>query len=254
MPCPENLRTQAFIDGEVGGAEADEIERHIEACPDCQAFCADAATLSDGIRAQAPRFTAPDDLQARIKASLGAHSRPQSARDEPVRTVPPGFWRGVFSGAGVTALAAGLASVAVLPPSAATLADQVTEAHTTALAHQREIAVVSTDHHTVKPWFAGRVALSPPVADFATQGYKLVGGRVDRVGRSEAAVVVYQHGRHAIDLFVWADRGASLPDRALSHGYHAFFWKKHDLDFAAVSDTSAAELAIFADLVRAEPE
>jgi anti-sigma factor RsiW len=255
MPCAEILRTQAFIDGEVVGPEAEAIERHIEGCADCQAFCADAAALSDAIRAHAPRHAAPAALWRRVEAMLDEEdARPPPPRARSAWGAPQGFWRGAFSGAGVTALAAALAAVAILPPSPDTLADQVTLAHTNALSQGRTIEVVSTDHHTVKPWFAGRLALSPPVADFAAQGYKLVGGRLDRIAGAPAAVVVYQHGKHEIDLFVWADRGSALPPAGLSHGYHSSFWKNQDLDFAAVSDTAAPELASFVKLVRAEPE
>jgi anti-sigma factor RsiW len=112
--------------------------------------------------------------------------------------------------------------------------------------------VVSSNHHTVKPWFAGRIEVSPPVADFAKDGFVLAGGRVDRVAGSRAAVVVYRHGKHEIDLFVWPDRGARLPGESLRHGYRSFFWKNGDLDFAAVSDTERAELVKFTNLVRAE--
>ena len=255
MPCAETLNTQAFIDGEVSGLAAETAERHIEGCAECQAFCADAAALSDSIRAGAPRYRAPDALRRRVAAMLDDEKTRIAPRLLPSASrATPGFWRGAFSGAGLTALAAGLGVLAILPPSVTTLADQVTAAHTSALIQGREIQVASTDHHTVRPWFAGRLPLSPPVADFAAQGYTLTGGRLDRVADEPAAVVVYQHGKHAIDLFVWADRGRALPSTALSHGYHSIFWKTRDLDFAAVSDTSASELASFVTLVRAEPE
>jgi len=151
-------------------------------------------------------------------------------------------------------LAAALAFLAILPPSAADLASAVTQAHASALMTSRQIAVVSTDHHTVKPWFAGRIALSPPVTDFADQGFRLAGGRLDRVAGRPAAVVVYAHGLHEIDLFVWADQGAALPASSLRHGYRAIFWKHGDLDFAAVSDVQAEELEHFSALVRAASE
>ena len=255
MACAETLITQAFVDGEVDGAEAETIERHIQGCADCQAFCADAAALSDAIRTRAPRFTAPASLRRRVAAVLDEEeARAAPSRVRSIRRASPGFWRGAFSGTGVGALAAGFAAVILLPPSPESLADQVTAAHTKALMRGRTIEVVSTDHHTVKPWFAGRLPLSPPVADFAAQGYALTGGRLDKVAGAPAAVVVYQHGKHEIDLYVWADRGGALPAAGLSHGYHAVFWKAHDLDLAAVSDTTAPELASFVSLVRAEPE
>lgn len=254
MSCPETLRTQAFIDGEIDGAEAEAVERHIAGCVECQALCADAAMVSDVLRAEASRFAAPASLREKVSAALAAEERRAPARAIRLPRAAPGFWPGLFSGAGVTALAAGLAGLMLLPPSASTLADAVTSAHTDALMHGREIAVVSTDHHTVKPWFAGRIALSPPVADFAAEGYRLVGGRVDQAAGAPAAVVVYRHGGHEIDLFVWADRGQALPAAAVSHGYRSMFWKRKDLDFAAVSDTSGSELAKFVQLVQAEPE
>ena len=255
MSCAETLNTQAYIDGEVAGSEAEAIERHIGGCADCQAFCAAAAALSDDIRMLAPRHAAPASLRHRVETMLDRErgaSEPIPFRAKPVAR--SGFWRGAFSGVGVSAIAAGFAFLVIQPPAPETLASQVTDAHTRALMQGRAIAVVSTDHHTVKPLIAGRVALSPPVADFAAQGYKLTGGRLDKVAGAPAAVVVYQHGKHEIDLFVWADRGGALPAAGVSHGSHSMFWKEQDLDFAAVSDTAAPELASFVNLVRAEPE
>lgn len=255
MSCPERLRTQAFIDGEVVEAEATAAERHIEGCAECQAFCADAANLSDAIREHATRHAAPAHLRRRVEAALRADGVPNlDAARARRRGGRSGFWRGAFSGAGITGLAAGLAILAVQPPSPSDLVEQVTTAHTQALMSGRTISVVSSDHHTVKPWFAGKIDLSPPVRDFADQGFKLTGGRLDKVGRTPAAVVVYQHGRHQVEIFVWSDRGSSLPAHGVRHGYHAMFWKAGDLDFAAVSDTATPELAKFVDLVRSEPE
>jgi anti-sigma factor RsiW len=258
MSCPELLRTQAFLDGEVAEPDAASAECHIEACAECQAFCAEAASLSDAIRLSATRYAAPADLRRRVEAMLDAE-RVDAARQEwraagAARAGRGGFWRGAFSGAGMTAVAAGLAIVALQPPSTQSLANQITDAHTRALMRGQVIAVASSDHHTVKPWFAGRIAISPPVRDFAVEGFKLTGGRLDRAGRAPAAVVVYQHGRHEVDLFVWGDRGSTLPTQAVRHGYHAIFWKSGDLDFAAVSDTAVPELARFAQLVRSQPE
>ncbi|HKR88774.1 MAG TPA: zf-HC2 domain-containing protein [Phenylobacterium sp.] len=252
MSCPDRLRTQAFIDGEVPEAEAAAVERHIDACADCQAFVEDAAEASDAIRTRASRYAAPPELRRRVSAMLDAEAtRPRDLGEARARR---SFWRGAFSGAGITGLAASLAILAVQPPSPATLVDQVTTAHTRALIDGRTIAVASSDHHTVKPWFAGKIDLSPPVRDFAAQGFKLTGGRLDKVGRTPAAVLVYQHGRHEVALFVWSDRGASLPGEGVRHGYHAMFWRSGDLDFAAVSDTAPGELANFVQLVRAGPE
>ena len=252
MSCTELLRTQAFLDGELDEKASAEAEAHIRECPECQRFSATAAELSDALQRAPLRYHAPDDLRSRISAALDAEER---AKIVPLsRRGWSGFWLGATSGIGASALAAGFALVAMLPPSASSIADSVAEAHTRALMNGRTIQVVSSNHHTVKPWFAGRVPLSPPVADFATQGFLLAGGRVDQVANAQTAVVVYRHGKHEIDLFVWADRGSSLPYDTTVHGYHTMFWKKGDLDFAAVSDTDSGELHKFASLVRSEPE
>jgi anti-sigma factor RsiW len=252
MSCPELLRTQAYLDGELHGQAAAEAERHMETCAECQAFSADAALVSDAIRRNLIHHRAPADLRARIVSALDPE-RP-SAGVLPFRPGGRSFWAGAAGGAGVSALAAGFAILAILPPSAGTLAQSVADAHTQALMGGRVIEVASSSHHTVKPWFAGRVPLSPPVADFAQQGFVLAGGRTDEIAGKRAAVVVYRHGRHEIDLFVWADAHAPLPNETVRHGYRTLFWKRSDLDFAAVSDMDDSEMHKFAQLVRSEPE
>jgi anti-sigma factor RsiW len=219
MSCPELLRTQAFLDGELGDKAAAEIERHLENCPDCQAFSVDIAGLSDAIRRRTTCYWVPAGLRDRISAALDAQN---VIRFNPKRRT---FWFGAASGAFASAIAAGFPVPMILPPSAGTLVQSVTDAHTQALTSGRMIQVASSSHHTVKPWFAGRVPVSPPVADLAEQGFPLVGGRIDTVAGSRAAVVVYDHGRHKIDLFVWADRGSPLPRQGTQHGYHSTFWK-----------------------------
>jgi anti-sigma factor RsiW len=248
MSCPETLRTQAYLDGELDGALASDAERHIEGCADCQALSADVANLSDAIRLGATRHAAPPLLRAQIRKRIeveSTRSTPASRRS---------FWMGAAGGAGISALAAAFAIMMILLPSAETLAQSVTDAHTSAMLSGHMIQVVSSNHHTVKPWFATHIAVSPPVADFAADGFTLVGGRVDDVAGMQTAVVVYRHGKHQIDLFVWADKGSTLPANSIRHGYHSVFWKKGDLDFAAVSDVDPTELKKFIALVRSEPE
>ncbi|HEY1562569.1 MAG TPA: zf-HC2 domain-containing protein [Caulobacteraceae bacterium] len=245
-PCPEIELTSAFLDGELTEADAAGAEAHIAACAECQAFVAVAADVSEAMRRPSARLKAPPLLRARIRRRLDSEASVRPAR--------AGFLWGALSGAGVSAAAAAFIAVLMLPPAPESLAGAVTDAHIHALSAGRTIEVVSSSHHTVKPWFAGRAPLSPPVAEFAAQGFPLVGGRVDRVLGQKAAVVVYGHGKHEIDLFVWADRGAALPASGVRLGYHTVFWKNADLDFAAVSDVAPDELSQFVRLVQAEPE
>jgi anti-sigma factor RsiW len=249
MSCPEILRTQAWVDGELDKTAATEAERHAIACSECRAFVADTAAVGDAMRTYAVQRRAPPHLRRRVEGAIGRESRSSRA---PFRG--GNFWLGAASGAGVSAIAAALVLVLMLPVPSSTLVDALTEAHTRALLKHQTIAVASNNHHTVKPWFAGRIGVSPPVADFAAQGFVLAGGRVERVAGIPAAVVVYRHGAHEIDLFVWADQRSSLPVEAVRHGYRSMFWKYADLDFAAVSDVERGELARFVQLVRSGSE
>jgi anti-sigma factor RsiW len=147
-----------------------------------------------------------------------------------------------------------VAIFALLPPFAATLTTSVVDAHGRALMEGRTIMVVSSDHHTVKPWLAEHAAISPPATDFTAQGFALVGGRTDVVAGRRAAVAVYRRGNHDIDLFAWADRGGELPQPGLTHGFRSAFWRAGDLAFAAVSDVDAVSFENFVSLARQQRE
>jgi len=244
MSCEHLLNTQSFLDGELTGAEAAEAERHLQSCEECQAFAMAAADISDGLR-KAPRHAAPAHLRAAILAQLDK---------EPVAFSRKSFWLGAGSGAAVSALAAGFAFLALLPPSIATLTQSIADAHASALTSGHAIMVASSNHHTVKPWLAAHAGLSPPVTDFASDGFKLTGGRVDEVAGRPAAVMVYAHGNHEADLFAWPDRGADLPGIGTARGFHIAFWKQGDMDFAAVSDMDQAAFQKFVALARAQRE
>jgi anti-sigma factor RsiW len=239
MSCNESLRTQSWLDGELQGDAAREAEAHVESCAACQVQATDAALVADMLRGA--RYRAPAALRARVATALDR---------ETTRRVPRSFWAGLASGGAGMALAAGLAVMALLPPSAETLTASVVDAHGRALTNGATIMVVSSNHHTVKPWLAAHVALSPPVTDFAADGFVLAGGRSDEVGGARAAVTVYRHGNHEVDLFAWPDRGARLPGAAVTRGFRSSFWKQGDLDYAAVSDIDAAAFAKFVALAR----
>jgi anti-sigma factor RsiW len=134
------------------------------------------------------------------------------------------------------------------------LAQSVTDAHARAMVSGRTIMVASSSHHTVKPWLAEHAGISPPVTDFAGAGFVLTGGRVDEVAGRRAAVSVYRHGNHQVDLFAWIDRGATLPAPGINRGFRTRFWKSGDMDFAAVSDVDAAAFEKFVTLARQQPE
>jgi anti-sigma factor (TIGR02949 family) len=235
MQCAESLRVQAYFDGEVDALAAAEIERHAEGCSECRALLEDLKQVRTALRKDLTYRSAPLALRARISRSLDQEGAVARRRPGP-------FWKGAFSGIGGTALAAGLAFFLLAPPLTNQLLDVLVSAHVRSLMPDHLIDVVSTDKHTVKPWFAGHTDVSPVVADFDSQGYRLIGGRADYFDRQRAAVVVYQHGSHVINVFSWAAERGGLPRDTTRNGYHMAFWKVGNLAYCAVSDTGWDEL------------
>lgn len=259
MRCAEiDGRLQAYFDGELDAAGAGALEDHLGSCAACRAALAELRELRAALRSELPFERAPEALEARIAAALDRESRPASvcgratARLALVRGERPArasraFWGGCLAGVGVAGLAA-VAAFALLAPRAV-LIDELVDAHVRSLLPAHLIDVESTDRHTVKPWFAGHVDVSPAVYDFTAQGYRLVGGRADYFEHQRAAALVYRHGAHLINVFSWASKGPLLED-ATRNGYHLAFWKEGNLDYGAVSDTGWAELLALEKLIR----
>lgn len=185
-------------------------------------------------------------------AALGGNttlnSPPARKRSSPTSEWPSvdrrrrSFWVGALGGVGGTAVAATLAFLLLAPPLVNPLLDELVSAHVRSLMPTHLIDVVSTDRHTVKPWFAGHADVSPVVADFESQGYKLIGGRADYLDHQRSAAVVYQHGAHVINVFSWAGGERAVPGDTTRSGYHLAFWRAGDLNYCAVSDTGWDEL------------
>jgi anti-sigma factor RsiW len=129
------------------------------------------------------------------------------------------------------------------------LEDQAVSSHVRAMMTGHTTDVLSTDRHTVKPWFNGRIDFSPPVADLAQQGFPLVGGRVDYLGGRTVAALVYQRRKHVIDLFIWPVKTDDASGNASSKGYNVIRWSNGGLFFVAVSDLNKTELEQFKNLL-----
>jgi anti-sigma factor RsiW len=264
VQCPESLRVQAYFDAELDAVSAADVERHIEHCPDCRALLKDLEQMRAVLRRDSDYARAAPALRAKIIQALdqeGATETPvppgmalPQGRPRPRERVsqrrPRSFWMGALAGAGGTAIAATLAFLLLVPRLTNPLLDELVSAHVRSLMPAHLIDVVSTDKHTVKPWFAGHTDVSPVVADFDAQGYRLIGGRADYLDHQRSAVVVYQHGAHVINVFSWAGNERALPANATRSGYHLAFWREGDLDYCAVSDTGWDELLGLVRLLR----
>jgi anti-sigma factor RsiW len=245
--CAESLRVQAYFDAELDAVSAADIERHVEHCAECRALLEDLEQVRTLLRRDGAFERASPGLRSNIMAALDREEayaapvrRPQKWASPKRRARP--FWAGAFSGVAGTAIAAGCAFFLLVPRPGDPLLGELSNAHVRSLMAPHLIDVVSTDKHTVKPWFAGHADVSPVVVDFEAQGYRLIGGRADYVDHQRSAVVVYQHGPHVINVFSWAGNGRELPPDATRSGYHFVFWKSGDLDYCAVSDTARDEL------------
>jgi len=254
VQCAEALRVQAYFDGEVDALSALEVERHAERCPECRALLEHLTRMRATMRRELEFATAPAQLRASIGTLLDQEAREvREVGRAPAARTPSGwrprpFWLGAVGGA---ALAAGLALFFIPPTLSEPLLDEMVGAHVRSLMPLHLTDVISTDRHTVKPWFAGHADVSPVVADFADQGYRLVGGRADYFDQQRVAVVVYQHGAHVINVFTWVAGRRALPEFATRSGYHIACWKLGNLQYCAVSDAGWDELRALTRLLRA---
>jgi anti-sigma factor RsiW len=259
VPCAESPRLQAYFDGELGALDAAEFERHIESCAECRAALQELQETRSALRSGLTYERTPSELRARILRALDQESAPAAAPPLPALPLPAprlssppvraagawrslSFWAGAVGGFGSAAIAACAAFLLLAPPAGNALLDDLVSAHARSLLPAHLIDVESTDRHTVKPWFAGHTDVSPVVADFNEQGYRLVGGRADYFDHQRAAVVVYQHGPHIINVFSWAAGSLRQPKDTTRNGYHLAFWKAGNLEYCAVSDTGWEEL------------
>jgi anti-sigma factor RsiW len=246
MAHPDSQRLEAYFDNEISAPDAADIDLHVEQCAECRAQLQDLAQLRAALRQDLGHYQVPQAMRTRLARALDQESGADSRR--PSRAP---FWAGVLGGACATAMAAVIAFVIFFPPPGNALVDQLVDAHLRSLMPDHLIDVVSTDKHTVKPWFAGHADVSPAVGDFEQQGYRLMGGRADYVDRQRAAVIVYQHGAHLINVFSWADDPRGLPRNLTRNGYQLVFWRSGDLDYCAVSDTAPDELQRLVGLLQA---
>jgi anti-sigma factor RsiW len=239
-----------YLDDELDAAHAAQVARHLNSCEACRAAHAAAVRLRAAVRDHAPRYRAPAQLRASIVAATGGKTA--AAREH--RWLRPGEWLRLGASFAFAVVLAWSVTYHFVKPSAADLlTDQVLSAHVRGVLSGRPIDVASSDRHTVKPWLSARLDFSPPVADFAQQGFALSGGRLDYLDGRPIAVLVYQYRNHVISAFVWPDAGADEAgtERESVKGYHVARWSAGGFRHYVVSDLEEEQLARFVVLLRA---
>ena len=238
----------AYQDGELDLGTCIKLEEHLAGCPDCQQKLSGERELTDLVRADAPRFTASPFLKTRIRAAL-REEKSSSTRHDSWNPFP--LWS-VFSAATLAALMILVVSVfwsRGIPP----LAQEAVANHVRSLQVNHLMDVASTDQHTVKPWFAGKLDYSPQVVDLSSSGYPLIGGRLDVLDGRNVAAIIYQRRKHYINLFIWPSSTESLHDRLYSeNGYHVLGWTKSGMNYLAVSELGEKELREFVGMIQGQ--
>lgn len=250
MTCDEaEILIHALIDNELDASNAREVEAHLATCPRCTAELAAYRQLREAMNKADLRYRAPASLRQRLDDAL-----PKPAPVVPSNVTPlasrRSVLRGFALGSAVSALAATLlVAVVVRQDDQQVIESEIVSSHLRSLQPGHLIDVVSTDQHTVKPWFNGKLDVSPPVIDLTAQGFTLIGGRLDYVDARAIGAVVYKRRAHIINLFVaQTSNMARRPAKMETiQGFNIRRWSDRGMNFWAVSDIGADELAEFGE-------
>jgi anti-sigma factor RsiW len=249
MTCDDVERlADAYADGELAVESVIALEAHVDGCQACAVRLARIRMVKQTLR-EAPYFRAPEALADRIRATMaGATSRGESNAGRAVERPRWQPWLAVAASLAIVSLAVFALLRQRAPIGDDATAAAVIEGHVRSLMADHLTDVASTDRHTVKPWFAGRLAFSPTVVDLASDGFPLVGGRLDYIEDHPAAALVYQRREHRINVFLWPQAGeaASHVTRSDPRGYHVIYWTRAGTAVWIVSDLAPAELDDFA--------
>jgi len=248
MRCEEILsRLDAYVDDELAEPDRVELREHLADCPECAPEAAALKRLRDSIRQTAPVYRAPEALRSQVRFAL----RREAAESARAARPAPGWLAYAASLLLAVALGSGGTLLITGERQEDAVARELIDSHLRSLLVTHLTDVASSDHHTVKPWFAGRSELSPPVVDFAGEGFPLVGGRLDLIAGKPVPALVYRRREHVINVFVLPASRADIGTTLSHRGYSLRHWNEGDLGFWAVTDAAPSELAEFERIFRA---
>jgi anti-sigma factor RsiW len=243
MTCSESeTLLHALLDGELDAGHTRSLEAHMRHCVRCASQLRQYQKLREALASTPADFTAPETLRRRIETALPSPPRRRWGR---FSSSLKGF---VMGSALSAAIAATLVVAVIQPDPEQRIVGDIITAHVRSLQAGHLIDVGTSDRHAVKPWLNGKVAVAPPVADLAVQGFPLAGGRLDYVDGKAVASIVYRRGVHVINVFVTQAAAAAAGDAKLltMRGFNIRCWTAAGLEFFAVSDIAAQELQEFA--------
>jgi len=254
----------AYLDGELDLITSQKVEQHLRDCPKCEQAYEVETAMAHAISQAAPYYKAPPELRERIQSSLrneiGAKATRSGIRGSQVmrtRKQPearatllgmPWNWLALAAAIGLAAIVASSFLPRLKQPGPDQfLATQLIASHVRSLMADHLTDVASSDQHTVKPWLDTKLDFAPPVVDLSSEGFPLIGGRLDYLDNRPVAALVYQRRKHFINLFIWpGETGAARPTMPMSHeGYQLLHWADSDFNYWAVSDVNANDLQTF---------
>jgi anti-sigma factor RsiW len=238
----------AYLDDELDLVRSMELEDHLADCVDCSHEVSSYRALRESVAAAGLRYEAPAEFRSRLLVQLKEAERPQ------VTYVPrsrPALWWSWAAVAACFLVAAAALMLNLGHRNQQTLAQELVSDHVRSLMASHITDVVTSDQHTVKPWFNGKLDFSPQVRDLSSDGFDLIGGRLDYVGGHPAAAIVYQRRKHIINVFSWPATGSDEEPRSTSQqGYNVISWKAAGMEYCAVSDLNQQELSELVGLLR----
>lgn len=248
MNCDEVRQLiDAYVDGELDLVNSLTVERHLADCPDCGPVYRHRRALREALRNGALYFSAPPGLETRLRKSIRQTSASSSVMRPSMRR-----WAALAAILLAVLLTAGLVRGLFAPPAENTLAQEVLASHLRSMMADHLADVMSSNQHTVKPWFDGKIDFSPTVVDTSSQGFPLIGGRLDYLDNRPVAAIVYRRQQHIINLFIWpsAHASGSGTQTLTRQGYHLIYWTQAGMAYWAISDLNEAELRMFVQLIQ----
>lgn len=257
MNCQQSrLLIDAHADGELDPAGVLEMEQHFRDCRGCAQAFRNAQSLKKSLKQDTLRFSAPLELRNQLESKWRSHVGASSDQNEKLEAkmglVTPGrdFFKFAFlilNSTAAVCLAILLSLTFTRPSAQQRLAQEIVSSHIRSLMANHEMDVASSDQHTVKPWFDGKLDFSPPIKDLAAQGFPLIGGRLDYLNNRVVAALVFHRAKHVINLFIWPTTESNSEPAVATpiNGYNLIHWSRGGMTFWAVSDLNEKELMEF---------